>query len=115
MTVQRIRQICASCADDTRLRILSLLEAGEMTVSAIADTLGKGQPGVSKHLARLRLTGLVRDVREGITVRYGLIPQKDTELGSFIAALLISVKHTDTGKSDRRKARHGIRSTRRNT
>lgn len=49
-------------ADPTRIRILSLLAAGELCVCDIVDILDVSQPTVSRHLAYLRRTGLV-DVR----------------------------------------------------
>jgi DNA-binding transcriptional ArsR family regulator len=46
-------------ADETRLRLLSLLLFGDATVSELAVHLGLPQPRVSTHLAVLRAAGLV--------------------------------------------------------
>ena len=46
-------------SDETRLRLLYLLVAGDATVSELAVHLGLPQPRVSTHLALLREAGLV--------------------------------------------------------
>ncbi len=51
-------------ADETRLRILNLLAAGELCVSDIVDILSLPQSTVSRHLAYLRRAGLVEATRE---------------------------------------------------
>ena len=50
-------------AEPRRRQILDVLAGGERSVSALVDTLGLGQPQVSKHLRVLRAVGLV-DVRD---------------------------------------------------
>lgn len=46
-------------ADRTRLRILNLLQAGEVCVGDLVTVLDLPQPKVSRHLAYLRRAGLV--------------------------------------------------------
>lgn len=50
-------------ADPTRIRILSLLVAGELCVCDIVEILRLPQPTVSRHLAYLRRMGLVEVTR----------------------------------------------------
>ena len=52
-------------ADETRLRILNLLAAGELCVCDLCEVLGESQPKISRHLATLRRAGLVEVRREG--------------------------------------------------
>ena len=59
-------------ADQTRLRIISLLRAGEICVCDIHGSLGLPQPTVSRHLAYLRKTGLVATRKDGLWVHYRL-------------------------------------------
>ncbi|MDP6423294.1 MAG: metalloregulator ArsR/SmtB family transcription factor [Planctomycetota bacterium] len=61
-------------ADGTRLRILHLLRAEELTVGELATALGHGQSTVSSQLARLREAGLVHDRRDGTRSYYRLNP-----------------------------------------
>lgn len=63
-------------ADPTRRAILErLIRDGEQTVRALTDRAGVSQPAVSKHLAVLKLAGLVRDRPEGRLVHYRAEPQ----------------------------------------
>ncbi len=57
-------------ADDTRLRILHLLETEPLTVAELQEVLELGQSSISGHLARLKTAGLIHDVAEGSARRY---------------------------------------------
>ena len=46
--------------DDTRLRILSLLAQRELCVCQLCEALRISQPSASKHLSRLRYSGMIR-------------------------------------------------------
>lgn len=59
-------------ADPTRLRVLSLLVAGELCVCDIVEILELPQPAVSRHLAYLRRMGLVEATREWKFAHYRL-------------------------------------------
>jgi len=56
----------------TRLRIIMLLAANEMTVNEIVKAVGLSQPTVSRHLAILRQVEIVSDRREAQQVFYKL-------------------------------------------
>ncbi len=60
-------------AEPVRLRILTKLRAGEMTVGALVAALGLPQPTVSHHLALLRAARMVRVRREGKFRLYALV------------------------------------------
>lgn len=57
-------------SDATRVRLLALLEQGELTVAELSAITGLAQPRVSTHLAKLREAGLVRDRRAGVSAYY---------------------------------------------
>ena len=57
-------------SDETRLRILLLLMEQELCVCEICEVLEISQPKVSRHLARMREAGFVRDDRQGQWVFY---------------------------------------------
>lgn len=59
-------------ADPTRLRLLSVLAAGELCVCDLVDLLQLPQPAVSRHLAYLRRMGLVETTREWKFAHYRL-------------------------------------------
>jgi DNA-binding transcriptional ArsR family regulator len=58
----RIAARFRALADETRLRLLIALQAGEQNVTTLTRDLGIAQASVSKHLATLRQAGLI-DVR----------------------------------------------------
>jgi len=62
-------------ADPTRVRILSLLQAEELSVSELGEILDMAQSRVSSQLAQLRSHELVQDRREGKKAFYSLRPQ----------------------------------------
>jgi ubiquinone/menaquinone biosynthesis C-methylase UbiE/biotin operon repressor len=57
-------------ADPTRVRLLSLLEPGELSVAELQEILGMGQSRISTHLAQLKRAGLVQDRRVGKNIYY---------------------------------------------
>jgi ArsR family transcriptional regulator len=61
-----------AAGEPTRLRILSLLDHGELTVTELTDILGQSQPRVSRHLRLLCEAGLLDRFREGTWVFYRL-------------------------------------------
>lgn len=65
-------QLFGAFSDPTRLRILNLLEGGELCVCDLCEVLGETQPKVSRNLAILRRSGLVDVRREGRWRYYGL-------------------------------------------
>ncbi|MGH6865314.1 MAG: ArsR/SmtB family transcription factor [Methyloceanibacter sp.] len=68
--------IFTGLADRTRRAIYERLASdGERTVRALTDRARVLQPAVSKHLAVLKLAGLVRDKHEGSQTHYRTRPQ----------------------------------------
>jgi ArsR family transcriptional regulator len=59
-------------ADETRLRLLLLLQREELSVVEIQEILGMGQSRISSHLAQLRKAQLVQDRRAGKNIYYQL-------------------------------------------
>jgi len=71
-TVDDLDAVFKGFADPTRIRILSVLAAGELCVCDIVDILRLPQPAVSRHLAYLRRMGLVDATREWKFAHYRL-------------------------------------------
>ena len=63
-------EIFRMLADETRIRLLWALRGSELSVNQLADAVGKPGPGVSQHLAKLRMARMVRTRREGNQVFY---------------------------------------------
>ena len=63
-------------SDETRVRLLHLLRAGEVCVCDLVDTLRIPQPTASRHLSMLRRAGLVRVRKDGLWSYYSLAPAR---------------------------------------
>jgi ArsR family transcriptional regulator len=63
-------------SDRTRLRILHVLQGGELCVGDIVEVLLAPQPRVSRHLAYLRKANLVVARKSGQWSHYSLAPAK---------------------------------------
>jgi ArsR family transcriptional regulator len=59
-------------SDETRLKILAYLQAGELCVCEIVDALGKPQSTVSHHLLLLQNAGLIRGRKQGRWIMYSI-------------------------------------------
>lgn len=90
-------------ADDTRLRIIGLLQAGEICVCDIHGSLGLPQPTVSRHLAYLRRAGLVQGRKDGQWVHYRLAALPDPVMQTVLDAVSHALGHLDAGEKDRRR------------
>src|SRR5678816_1159272 len=75
-------------ADETRLRLLLLLQKEELSVLELQEILGMGQSRISGHLAQLREAGLVQDRRAGKNIYYAL--RGDAAHGEFAPILAAS-------------------------
>lgn len=71
--------IFAALADPTRLRVLMLLRAMELSVGEIAQVLGQSQPRVSRHLRILIDAGLAERRKEGSWVFVSLAVRERVE------------------------------------
>ena len=71
-----------------RLRIVELLEAGELTVTQLQDGLEAPQALVSQQLARMRAAGIVTGRRSGSNVWYTIADPR-------VARMLACLRHCD--------------------
>ncbi|MEM8985606.1 MAG: metalloregulator ArsR/SmtB family transcription factor [Pseudomonadota bacterium] len=72
MNLDQTLGVFRAAGEETRLRILTLLSNGELTVTELTQILGQSQPRVSRHLKVLNDAGLVERYREGSWVFYRL-------------------------------------------
>jgi len=92
----QLRLLC----DPTRLRILCALAQGESDVSCLAQLVGAGVPTVSQHLAKLRLSGVVRPRRHGQRMIYELV---DATVRDLVRQLLDDGVHAGSGRGGARR------------
>jgi ArsR family transcriptional regulator len=63
-------------ADTTRLRVVMLLQAGELCICELTHALDLSQPKISRHLAHLREGGLLLTRRDGLWMYYRINPDR---------------------------------------
>lgn len=70
--MKKTAQIFKALSDETRLRVMKLLQERELCVCELIQVLEMSQPRISRHLSVLKNAGLVNDRREGKWVYYSL-------------------------------------------
>jgi ArsR family transcriptional regulator len=84
--MEDLANIFKALSDTTRLRVLKLLERGELCVCDIVAGMQMSQPKVSFHLNALKEAGFVKDRKEGRWIYYRL-----DETDIFRRFLILSV------------------------
>lgn len=74
-------------SDPTRLRILHLLQSGELCVGDLVKVLDVPQPTASRHLAYLRRAQLVSVGKRGLWCFYALAPAATALHGHLLEAV----------------------------
>lgn len=69
----RIAERLKALADPTRLKILHAVEDRELCVSDILAVVGGSQANVSKHLAKMRASGVLASRRAGTSIYYRVV------------------------------------------
>lgn len=95
-----------AAADPTRTRILKLLEGESLCGCQLQAVLGIAPSTVSKHLATLRLAGLVEDRRSGRWVEYRLAATpRNTAAAAVLEVVRGSVTKDPKVRADRARLR----------
>ena len=79
-------------SDKTRLRLLTLMAGGEVSVGYLAEQLSESQPKISRHLAYLRGAGLVSTRRDGKWIYYGIDAQRDEAFERVLDAAIAAME-----------------------
>ena len=85
MSLRKYEATMKAVADPTRVRILKMLEGGELCVCQIIAVLALSPSTVSKHLFLLKSAGLVNDRKEKKWVHYSLDRESDDP---YVAGML---------------------------
>ncbi len=81
--------VARAVADRSRVRILKLLEPGELCVCQITAVLALAPATISKHLSVLKSAGLVFQRKQGRWVHYRLA---DRAVNPYALAMLIMIQ-----------------------
>ncbi|HET9108811.1 MAG TPA: metalloregulator ArsR/SmtB family transcription factor [Steroidobacteraceae bacterium] len=95
-----------AAGEPTRLRLLALCAARELSVSDIAQIVGQSEPRVSRHLKILGEAGLIERVRHGQWVHYGLA--RIGPAAGFVQGLLGQLDRADPLLARDRERAHVI-------
>lgn len=68
-------ELLRAAGEHTRLRLLALLSAGDLTVTDLIDILGQSQPRISRHLRLLAEAGLLERYSEGAWAYFRLVEE----------------------------------------
>ena len=98
-------RLLKALADPTRLRIVGLLQGGEVCVCHIHDSLKIPQPKASRHLAYLRKAGVVEADKRGLWVYYRLAAQPAVAQ-TLLDAARHCVAHLTTAQRDAKRLEH---------
>ena len=109
-TVDDLDEVFKGFADPTRIRILSLLAAGELCVCDIVEILELPQPAVSRHLAYLRRMGLVEVKRDLKFAHYRLAAPDHAVHQNLISCVRTCFRGITSLDQERRKAETRVKS-----
>jgi len=84
--MRELLTIFKALSDETRLKLLKILEKGEICVCDLVSVMDTSQPKISFHLNVLKEAGLIRDRKQGKWVHYSV---NDSDI--FRRFLLVSV------------------------
>ncbi len=79
-----LARCCHALSDETRVKILDRLSAGERCVCELTAALAAAQPRLSFHLKTLKDAGLVHDRRDGRWVYYSLNQEALAEMRRLV-------------------------------
>ena len=87
-------------SDQTRLRIVALLEKDELSVNELQEVTRLGQSRISTHLGLLADCALVKSRRDGKRTFYKLNPQADSVASEFIQLAIRGAKELSEHAGD---------------
>jgi ArsR family transcriptional regulator, arsenate/arsenite/antimonite-responsive transcriptional repressor len=90
VTVREFIKVMKALSDQTRVKMLKLLEKRRLCVCELQTALGIAQSTTSKHLKLLEEAGLVVSRKDGLWVNYMLA---DGRQSPYAATLLGNLRH----------------------
>ena len=108
--MKKISELFKSLADETRLRLLLLLQGGdEYCVCDLMNALEAPQSTISRHLSYLKRNGWVQDRRGGVWMYYSLQKEMDAFLKEQLILLYNQMKTHPVYKEDCNRLRSYLR------
>lgn len=101
--MRELIKIFKALSDETRLRMIKLLQQRELCVCEIMQAMGISQTRASRNLGILKNAGLITDKREGLWVHYSISREKTNKYHQAIEELLKKWLVDDTVVMEDRK------------
>jgi len=98
--MESLARLFKALSDETRLRIVNLLAAGELCVCDLTQALGMPQSTVSRHLAHLKNAGIVRDRRSRTWAYYRLREDAEPFVRDLLACMAAHLAAPDRAARD---------------
>jgi ArsR family transcriptional regulator, arsenate/arsenite/antimonite-responsive transcriptional repressor len=92
-------------SDQTRLRILHLLQSGELCVNHLVQIIDVPQPTASRHLAYLRRAEMVVTRKDGQWIYYALAPARSVFHQKLLECLSKCFDEVEALRADQKRAR----------
>jgi ArsR family transcriptional regulator len=95
-------------SDETRIRILKLLEKSPAYLCQITAVLGFSPSTVSAHMVKLKHFGFVKEKREGTKVLFSMSQPEDENLRKILNSILEKVEKSNVIIQDRLKFKESV-------
>jgi ArsR family transcriptional regulator len=92
--MEKTAQILKTLGHVERLRILSLLSHGELTVSELVQILGLSQPRITQYINSLEAVGIIERLKEGSWV-FSRLRRGNTAVSAIVATALTALPADD--------------------
>jgi DNA-binding transcriptional ArsR family regulator len=86
--LRHLVKVFKALSDETRIRLLKLLQQRELCVCELMQALNMTQSRVSRNLGILKDAGLVKDRRDGLWVHYSLNEESFNQYANPVLELL---------------------------
>ena len=96
--MEELANVYHALSEVTRLRILKLLEHGELCVCDLVAALEMSQPKISFHVAALKSAGLINDRKQGRWIHYSIVSDCDLFRRYLISTTLEKIDHEEVAE-----------------
>ena len=89
-------------SDQTRLRLLAILEKQELSVAECQEVLNTGQSRISSHLSQMKSAGLLQSRRDGQRIFYHWTPAMNADARQLLDVALKAAREIPASAQDRK-------------
>ena len=100
-TSEILENVFLALGDRTRIRLLNLIQEGEVCVCFFVEVLHEPQPKISRHLAVLRKAGLVTARRDAKWMHYSMAELSNSTAQQIVAQVMETLANDPEMKRDR--------------